>query len=282
MNKFGYIRGRRGPPGPPGKNALDFQSWLPEGVVKMFREGEDCTYYFDTATDGIIEEVGGKHALKDRYGKNHAVCIQNYQKPVKLGKSGIYGLPLKIDTKFKVPGILNQGLVPPSILVVAFSFKLLSRLDEKPYYIFTNKSGSRGVSINNKRLDIWGTTGSPQLEYEKKGYNTMLLQYSRITDAGKDRCFFVLNGQVGSFDPKVIEEVESDFYIGGGPKQQTAPVMLTSFEVYSKGYFDEAVDNYLLPKEIYTSLTAYLENRDVSDPSFGGEEEEDEVDCDCE
>ena len=262
VDKFGgYRRGRPGPPGPPGKNALDFQSWLPRATVKMFRESEDCVYFFDTATDGIVEQ-GGEYALKDRYGKNHAVCVKNYQKPVKLGKLGIYGLPLKRDTKFKVPNITNQGLAEPSIFVVAFSFKVLSKLDDKSYYIFSNKSGSRAVSINDKQLDIWGTTASPELEYKKEGYNTMLLQYSRITDAGKDKCFFILNGQVGSFDPKVTVEEESDFYIGGGPKQPTAPVMLTSFEIYSRGFVP--VDDYLLPKQIYTSLMDYLEARVVS------------------
>ena len=159
VDKFGgYRRGRPGPPGPPGKNAIDFQSWLPTAMVKMFRENEDCTYFFDAETDGIIEE-GGKPALKDRYGKNHAICIQNYQKPMKLGKLGIYGLPLK-NTKFKISNIKDQGLSEISIFVVAFSFKILYELDDKHYYIFSNKSGSRAVSINNKQLDIWGTTAS--------------------------------------------------------------------------------------------------------------------------
>ena len=77
-DKFGgYRRGKRGPPGPAGKNAIDFQWWFPDGTVQMFRKSEDCTYYFDTENDGITDE-GGKPALKDRYGKRNAVCIENF------------------------------------------------------------------------------------------------------------------------------------------------------------------------------------------------------------
>ena len=257
MDKFGYIRGRRGPAGPRGKNAVELHTWCPIAMVKMFRENENCTYFFDTATDGIIEE-SGKPALKDRYGKNHAACIQNYQKPMKL-RNGIYGLPLK-NTKFKVPNIDSQGLAEKSIFVVAFSFKVISPLDTAPAYIFSNKSGNRAVSINNKQLDIWGATASPQLEYKERDWNVMLLQYSRITDAGKDKCFFILNGKVGSFEPKVYAQEQEDFYIGGTLEQKTAPVMLASFETYSKEFFNP-IEDYLLPKQIYTPLMDYLEDR---------------------
>ena len=264
VDKFGgYRRGRPGPRGPPGKDAIDFQSWLPRGVVRMFRECEDCTYFCDTPTDGVIEE-GGKYSLKDRYGKNHAVCIQNYQRPEKLGKLDICGIPLR-KTKYKVPNILNQGLHEKTIFVVAFSFKVISPLGEEPTYIFSNTEGNRAVSINNKQLDIWGTTASPQLEYDKSEWNTMLLQYSRITEAGNDKCFFILNGEVGSFEPKAYEEIEGDFYVGGSLEQKTAPVMLSSFEIYSKIFDDskifDNVDDYVIPKEVYTPLTEYLEDR---------------------
>ena len=255
INIFGNSR-LRGPAGPPGKDAVEFYKWCPQAVVKMFRESEDCTYYFDTESDGVTEE-GGKHALKDRNGKNHAICIQNYQKPVRLGKLAIYGLPLN-NTKFKL-STKDQGLTPKSIFVVAFTFKLDTKLDNKAYYIFSNESGSRAVSITDKQLDIWGTV-SPQLEYEKHGWNVMLLQYSRMTDAGNDKCFFILNGRVGQFEPKIYEDVETDIYIGGAPKQRTAPVTIASFEIYSKIYA-EAVDDYLLPKYIYKPLEQFLEDR---------------------
>ena len=53
MDKFGYIRGRRGPPGPAGKDAFDMAGWIPKALLKMFRENSDCTFYFKSETDCI-------------------------------------------------------------------------------------------------------------------------------------------------------------------------------------------------------------------------------------
>ena len=53
MDKFGYIRGRRGPPGPAGKDAFDMAGWTPKALLKMFRENSDCSFYFKSETDCI-------------------------------------------------------------------------------------------------------------------------------------------------------------------------------------------------------------------------------------
>ena len=49
MDKFGYIRGKRGPPGPKGKDAIPLYSWFPDAMLQMFRQSERCTYYFNDA-----------------------------------------------------------------------------------------------------------------------------------------------------------------------------------------------------------------------------------------
>ena len=90
MDKFGYIRGRRGPRGRPGKDAVNLLNWYPASVLRMFRENEECTFYFCTATDGILYDKDGKPiGLKDRFGEfksefTNAICLQNFLKPVKL------------------------------------------------------------------------------------------------------------------------------------------------------------------------------------------------------
>ena len=39
VDKFGGIgRKYRGPPGPPGKDALELETWAPNSVLRMFRE----------------------------------------------------------------------------------------------------------------------------------------------------------------------------------------------------------------------------------------------------
>ena len=35
MDKFGYIRGKRGPPGPRGKDALELYTWCPDAVLHL-------------------------------------------------------------------------------------------------------------------------------------------------------------------------------------------------------------------------------------------------------
>ena len=54
MDKFGYIRGKRGPPGPKGKDAIPLYSWCPDAMLQMFRQSENCTYYFNDANSGIL------------------------------------------------------------------------------------------------------------------------------------------------------------------------------------------------------------------------------------
>ena len=70
MNKFGYIRGRLGPPGLPGRDAFDIFTWSPFSVLRMFRENAECTFYFNTADDGILYDKDDKPlGLMDRYGE---------------------------------------------------------------------------------------------------------------------------------------------------------------------------------------------------------------------
>ena len=52
-----------------GKNALELETWTPTSVLQMFRENEICTFYCDTADDGILYDEDKKTpiGLKDRY-----------------------------------------------------------------------------------------------------------------------------------------------------------------------------------------------------------------------
>ena len=94
MDKFGLSRVSRGPPGPPGRDAFDLHLWCPEALLQLFRESEVCTYFFNTAADGLITQGTGKAVgLRDRYGKKHAMCLKNFEKPIK--EQEIYVLPLQ-------------------------------------------------------------------------------------------------------------------------------------------------------------------------------------------
>ena len=71
MDKFGLSRVSRGPPGPPGRDAFDLHLWCPEALLQLFRESEVCTYFFNTAADGLITQGGKPVGLRDRYGNEH-------------------------------------------------------------------------------------------------------------------------------------------------------------------------------------------------------------------
>ena len=110
MDKFGYIRGRRGPRGPPGQDAVNIFTWFPLSALRMFRENSACTFYFNTVDDGILKKDEKPIGLKDRYGEvkrksevRNAICIQNFQQPQKL-KTGYYGIPLK-DSLYRIPKV---------------------------------------------------------------------------------------------------------------------------------------------------------------------------------
>ena len=137
MDKFGYIRGRRGPPGPAGKDAFDMAGWTPKALLKIFRENLDGSFYFKSKTD---------------------------------------------------------------------------------YTIFTNNTGSKGVVISSKTINILGAQARQELTYDPTEWNSMLVQWSTVSN-GEDRCFFYLNERRGFFRPQKYEEDSRDLYIGGHPKR---------------------------------------------------------------
>ena len=99
-------RGSGGPPGPPGLDAFDLHLWCPEALLQLFRESEVCTYFFNTAADGLITQGGKRVGLTDRYGKKHAMCLKQFEKPIR--EQEIFVLPLegalyKIDRVMLAP-----------------------------------------------------------------------------------------------------------------------------------------------------------------------------------
>ena len=204
VDKFGGIgRKYRGPPGPPGKNALELETWAPHSVLRMFRENEVCTFYCNTAEDGILYDGKEKPiGLKDRYTEfkphhksKNAICLQNFQKPIKLDTK-YYGIPLK-NSLYKISHIPPIATAQPSIVVIAFSFRADSTLTDEDNYIFTNKSSSRGFTISRNGLNILGSQDRLELEYNLNEWNTLIIQYSYITKLGKDKCIFILNERRG-------------------------------------------------------------------------------------
>ena len=269
MDKFGYIRGQRGPPGPRGRDALNIFTWLPMSALHMFRENETCTYYCDTAEDGILYKDKKPVGLKNQFekfkrksnGNKNAMCLQNFQQPVQLD-SGYYGIFLK-DSLYKISHV-PAAFAPPSIMVVALSFRISATLTDADHYIFTNKSISRGVAISRNVLNILGSQYRMELEYDVNDWNTLIIQYSFITEPGKDQCIFILNGQEkGYFKLRYDKIQDKDIFIGGHPsKRNYGNVVLANFEIYNKIFDSRNVpSNYLLPDELFQALNDDMNER---------------------
>lgn len=258
MDKFGaYRRGARGPAGPAGRDALELHNWFPKGILRLFRESEACTFYFNTPKDGIFYEEGKPKGLKDRGGRRNAICIQNFINPMKIGKlSPRYGIRLN-ESLYKIAPIIT-AITPKSILFIALTFKVTTPTEENGF-IFSNTSGTRAVTINKKALNISGSKTPQDLTYNYRGWNTLMIQYSRVTEDGDDQCFFVLNEQRGFFRPRKYDIPDEEIFIGGHPKKRDyANIVIGNFEVYNKEY-TETPTKYLVPEEIYNLIQTEIE-----------------------
>ena len=264
-DKFGLTRGRRGPRGFPGEDALQFHLWFPESLFKLFQASATCLFYFNSGTDGILFDESGKKpiGLKNRseFGENNAICSRGVVKPTtSSGKT--FSLNLSTDNCFEIPK-LTSALKPSSVFVVAFSFKLKKPIkDELSYYIFSNANSTRAVTLRKNWLDIAGCfRGSPQLVYKKTAWNYMLIQYSRVSEEGAaDRCFFILNGRKGFFEPVVYENDSQGLYIGHKIKK-CANIELNYFMVHSRRFEKSVSNEYTLPEVISTLLLKDMKSR---------------------
>ena len=268
MDKFGYIKGRRGPRGPPGQDAVNIFTWFSVSALRMFRENSACTFYFNTADDGILKKDEKPIGLKDRYGEmkrksevRNAICIQNFQQPQRL-KTGYYGIPLK-DSLYRIPKVQTIAELAPSIMTIALSFRLTGSLTQKDHYIVTNEDSTRGVSISKTSLNILGSEARLELEYDYHDWNTIFIQYSLITKSGQDRCIFQLNGRRGFFNlGAAIRIPKKELFIGGHPeKRDFANVVLGSFDVYTHIFDQKDPPHYIVPDGLISEFDEDMEDR---------------------
>ena len=251
MNKFLDDR-RFGIRGPPGRDGFDITGWIPIGLLEMFYKNMAASFYFKTETDCILYDDKKRPIGLLNHGNSeyNAICLSNFHKPVKIHGS-FYALPLD-HTIYKISDI-GTAVFRPTIMFVAFTFKISKELEPgKEYTIFTNNTGSRGVVISSKTINILGAQVRQELTYYANEWNSMIIQYSNVSD-GEDQCFFYLNDNRGFIRPRKYTEDSRDIYIGGNPKgEDCAPIYITRFDVYLRkwGTTHEEIEKYLVPEEI--------------------------------
>ena len=245
-------QGKQGPPGEqgkPGKDGFSLSGWTPKALLKMFRENTDASFYFQKGIDSILYEKGEPIGILNHGNSDfNAICLSHFHKPVQVHDT--YALPLN-HTIYKITDI-GSALVEPTILFVAFTFKLMEKLEEeKDYTIFTNGNGSRGVAISSKTINILGAVHQ-ELPYDSGEWNTMIIQWSNVS-GGEDECFFYLNEHRWSIRPRKYQEDSRDIYIGGHPTSgQCAPIYLSRFDIYLREWSSShaEISDYLVPKEM--------------------------------
>ena len=239
--------------GLPGRmHLIDMVGWMPTALLEMFRKNMKASFYFQTETDCILyNEKGEPIGLLNHGNSNfNAICLSHFHK-LKYVHEGIYGLPLN-HTIYKITDI-GTALVEPTIIFVAFTFKIAEELEEgKDYIIFTNGNSSRGVIISKQTINFLGGEERQELTYNHGDWNTIIVQWSNVSGA-QDECFFYLNENRGFIRPRKYEEDSRDIYIGGHPSTgECAPIYLSRFDVYIREWYadKEPISNYLVPKEI--------------------------------
>ena len=102
----------------------------------------------------------------------------------------------------------------------------------------------------------------------------MIIQYSRVTlEGSSDRCFFILNGRRGYFEPVVYKKEARELYIGHKLKK-SANIELNYFEVHTK-HFRHPGNGYVLPETFSNMLQTDMQHRVLPKE----EEEEEEEEC---
>ena len=257
-------QGDRGPPGsageqgdrgPRGKDALPLYTWFPEQILQWYRADEDCSFYFTNEKDGLVfNHSGNAIALKNHSGDNNAVPVKKIEKLVRI-KSGAYALEFS-KSLYKIQNV-NLAYSEPSIALIAINFKMMTYPLVREY-IFGNKNMERGLTIEGRSLQIWGTENEPvEILYETGKWNTMLIHYSELKDKSS---FFIVNGKRGTFMTKDCK-VGGDVFIGAKESGKNFfNGAIAIFEVYMRIIDDEKSD-YQIPPEICELIIEDHEDR---------------------
>ena len=184
INIFGdnRITGLRGPK---GEDAFDLIHWAPHGVKRLFRESEQVNIYFNSATDGIIYSEDKKPIGLRNHGLGPNANFLGKKFPdIQQIKHDNYMIKLK-DSVFEIKPI-QVGTSNPSTAIFLLSFKRLERELNKPRYLFSNKSGTRAMTVEEREIrgrtigvmKIFSSGSEKEIFFPEEGdWTGILIQY---------------------------------------------------------------------------------------------------------
>ena len=258
INIFGdnRITGLRGPK---GEDAFDLIHWAPHGVKRLFRESEQVNIYFNSATDGIIYSEDKKPIGLRNHGLGPNANFLGKKFPdIQQIKHDNYMIKLK-DSVFEIKPI-QVGTSNPSTAIFLLSFKRLERELNKPRYLFSNKSGTRAMTVEEREIrgrtigvmKIFSSGSEKEIFFPEEGdWTGILIQY--ICKNGMVYCQYNTGNQQGCLEPGRLDEKEDHvLYIGGHPEKLSANHAMGSFELYHTSEIKG--NDFTLPKKMQDCL----------------------------
>ena len=272
INIFGDNRAT-GPRGPKGEDAFDLIKWAPIGVKRLFRESELVNIYFNSATDGVIYSKDQKPVgLKNRGLGTDAKFLGKKFPEIKQIKYHNYMILLK-DSLFEIEPA-RAATANFSTAIFLFTFKSLGRSVNEPRYLFSNKSGSRAASFEERKikeqyvgvLKIFNSGSTEEIIFAEGDWTGILIQYT--CKNGVAYCQYRTNDVSGCLDPKPQgSEIDHKLYIGGHPKKLGANHAMGSFELYYSPITEK--EDYILSEKMQKCLlTDVLDRVDEFDKSI--------------
>ena len=212
--------GIQGAQGDKGENAMDICSWFPSQTLAWLRLNEDCSYYFETNTDFLTDGAGNITGFKSHSSKGkNAISLKRPIKKIQLHpRSKGYCAEFSGGSLFKIAGV-DLAMNRPSYTFIAITFKM----DTEPaseQFILCDELLNRGLSIDAKTINIYGTSDNPlKLTYKHKKWITIGIQWT--LSKTNHRGYFYLNDKDaegfrhGTFVTTQSAEEINDVYIGG-------------------------------------------------------------------
>ena len=153
-------KGEHGGKGDTGKDAFQIIQWFPYLTVQWWRDSSEAAFYFDDLTSGFtISKVG-----KAKTGlKNHSKIGNNNAKSLKyIGKLNKIKKGFSLEFKNSLYYIEKEEIAEfkPSTSGITISFFVSKAPIGREYLIWT-PNNDRGLSIENKKIQVWGCKNEP-------------------------------------------------------------------------------------------------------------------------
>ena len=202
-------QGQSGDQGPPGKDALKIMQWFPDLTIKWWRDSSVASYYFEDKNSGFTKEGEKITGLK-----SHAKIWNFNAKSLKdIGQLKEIKKGYSLEFKNSLYFIKDMGIAEgsPSTSCITFSFFVSNLPKDREYLVCTQKN-TRGLSIENAKIQVWGCKNEPAEVPLVTGWNIVFIQWK---DGGDNFGYIKNMTTTKRFVTSGELDIDSGIYIGG-------------------------------------------------------------------